>query len=219
MPGLNACAASNAFQYGALCQRKRAEVPRSFSRINAWHITAWYNCFLAVLLLTFGLYAYLCMKDCLWNGLRDALSIPATQISNPSGLKPNSGKASALKRRISKELYWTSLMLVITLAIGLCFATAGSVWIVNRTLGRVHKMGLYDLPAGYEVEERLGSVAQILSRAPRVDVSYIKMQRLMFCLGWLTAARVERLCALSKELDEAFERQNCSFRQNPPAQW
>jgi hypothetical protein len=159
------------------------------------------------------------MKDCLWNGMRDALSIPAKQIGNPSALEPNSGKVHTLKKRISNELYWTNLALVITLAIGLPFATVGSYWIVNRTLRRVHEIGLDGLPAGYEVENPLSSVTPILSAPSQVDVPHVKMQRLMFYLGWLTAARAERLCALSKELDQAFETEKCSFRENPPAYW
>lgn len=209
---LNAHAASNAFQYGASCQRKQAEIQRSFSRFNAWDITAWYNCLLAGLLIIYGLYAYLC-EDWLWNGMRDALSIPAEQISNPTGLKPSTGKMSTLKRRIRKGLAWTVLVLV---AVGVSFATVGSFWIAKRTL-RVHKIGFDGLPARSEVEERLSSVARILSTPSDVDVSHVKMQRLMFYLGWLTAAKVERLCALSEELEQAFETQKCSFRKNPPA--
>jgi hypothetical protein len=216
---LNGYPASNAFQYGASCQRKRAELQRSFSRTNAWYITAWYNCLLAVLLITFGLYAYLSMEVCLWNGMRDALSIPAKQLSNPSGLKPSPGKVSTSKRRIRKELYWTVLVLVITLAVGLSFAAVGSYWIINRTLGRVHEIGRNGLPAWHEIEERLSSVAQTLSRPAHVDVSHVMMQQLMFYLGWLTAARVERIGALSKELADAFAAQKGSSRKDFVAQW
>jgi hypothetical protein len=216
---LNGCAASKAFQDGASCRRKRAEIQRSFSRINAWYITAWYNCFLAVLLITFGLYVDLSMEDCLWNGMRDALSIPAKEISNESGLKPNSGEVSTLKKRIRNELYWPLLVLEITLAVGLSFATVGSYWLVDRILGCVHQIGLDGLRARHQVEEPLTSATPILSTPTNVDVYHVKMQRLMFYLGWLTAARVERLCALSKELDEAFEAQKCSFRKNPRARW
>jgi hypothetical protein len=144
------------------------------------------------------------MEVCLWNGIRDTLSIPAKQLSNPSALKPSAGKASTSKRRIRKELYWTVLVLVISLAVGLSFATVGSYWIINRTIGRVHEIGLNRLPTGHEIEERLMSVAQTLSTPSNVNASHAKFQELMFSLGWLTAARVERLGALSKELQDAL---------------